>query len=243
MTERSLKEQLRQLCELQKIDSRAYALRNEKDALPAKIKAIEAAFEEKKRHLAELEKASLDVQKQRKDRELELAANEESRKKLQTQLYALKTNKEYQTMLQQIADTKADASVIEDKILVLFDDADRVRKELEQEKSRLQGEEKLMSEDTGKILSREKEISGQLAELDAQRQRMLPDIDKKLFSRYERILSSRDGLAIVGVQNNSCMGCNMFVPPQVINLIRGYESPVTCEVCNRILFIDDEPAA
>ena len=32
----------------------------------------------------------------------------------------------------------------------------------------------------------------------------------------------------------------MFVPPQVINLIRMYECIITCEVCNRILYIENE---
>jgi len=56
---------------------------------------------------------------------------------------------------------------------------------------------------------------------------------------YERILNSRDGLAIVTVKGNSCGGCNMLVPPQVINLIKMYEHIITCEMCNRILYINE----
>jgi len=32
----------------------------------------------------------------------------------------------------------------------------------------------------------------------------------------------------------------MFVPPQVINLIKMYERIITCEVCNRMLYIEEE---
>ena len=86
-----LKQQLSNLVKLQTIDSEIYILKNEKESKPQEIKALETSFEEKKMHLAALEKNSLDLQKQRKERELELGSKEESVKKLETQLYSLKT--------------------------------------------------------------------------------------------------------------------------------------------------------
>ncbi|MFH0935609.1 MAG: C4-type zinc ribbon domain-containing protein, partial [Candidatus Omnitrophota bacterium] len=203
------------------------------------IKVLEAAFEEKKRHLGELEKALLDLQKQRKDSELELASKEEGIKKLQTQLYSLKTNKEYQTMLSQIDGAKADASMIEDKILEVLTQSDKARAEAEQEKARLKDEEKAFNEQKKNVESRLKEIDGRMSQLAAQRKQALEGIEKKILLQYERILKSRDGLAIVEVRDNSCKGCNMLVPAQVINLIKMYQRIVTCEVCNRMLCIKE----
>jgi len=235
----NLKEQLSSLIKLQTLDSEIYALRSEKSAKPGEIKAIEIVFEAKKAHLAELEKNLLDLQKERKDKELGLASKEEATKKLQGQLYGLKTNKEYQTMLQQIQDAKADASLIEDVVLELFDKADEVKNEVEKEKKRLSEEEKVFLAEKQKVESRIREIDDRLSQLEAQRKQAIPDIDPKILSQYERILGSRDGLAIVIVKGNSCGGCNMFVPPQVINLIKMYEHIITCEMCNRILYIDE----
>ena len=76
-------------------------------------------------------------------------------------------------------------------------------------------------------------------QLDAQRKQIVPEIDPKMLKEYERILHSRDGLAMVAVKDNSCGGCHMLVPPQVINLIIMYEHIITCEVCNRILYIKE----
>jgi predicted nucleic acid-binding Zn-ribbon protein len=109
---KDLKSQLGNLVKLQTLDSQIYSLRAEKEAKPQEIKVLQESFEAKKQSLAVLEKNFLDSQKKRKDKELELASKEEGSKKLQSQLYSLKTNKEYQTMLQQIQDSKADASVI-----------------------------------------------------------------------------------------------------------------------------------
>jgi len=237
-----LKTQLDNLLKLQAVDSQIYALKTEKEAKPQEIKALEDDFEAKKKHLAELEKLSLDCQKQKKERELELAAKEEDVKKLQTQLYSLKTNKEYQTMLQQIADANADKSVIEDKILQAMELIDKAKSDTEAEKKRLQEEEKVYLERKKIVEARVKEIDGRLNQLDAQRKQVVPEIEPKVLAQYDRVLSNRDGLAIVSVKNNTCLGCNMFVPPQVINMIRMYDRIITCEVCNRILYIEDETA-
>jgi hypothetical protein len=226
--------------QLQVVDSEIYALRAEKARKPEEIKTLEASFEEKKQNLSNLEKSSQDLQKQRKDKELELATREESINKLQVQLYQLKTNKEYQAMIKQIDDTRADASVMEDKILELLDGIDKIKNDVSREKQKLQEEEKLFNEQKKNIENRIKEIDDRLAQLEAGRKQILPNIDSKIASQYERILPNRDGLAIVLVKDNSCSGCNMFVPPQVINLIKMYDRLVTCEVCNRILYIEED---
>jgi len=149
-----LKSEISNLVKLQTIDSEIYALKYEKDSKPREIQAIESSFEEKKLNLATLEKKSLDLQKQRKDKELELGSKEESAKKFQTQLYSLKTNKEYQTMLRQIEEIKADGSVIEDKILEILEQTDKIKAEIDQEKERLKDEERIFLDQKKKIEDR-----------------------------------------------------------------------------------------
>ncbi len=235
-----LKSQLSILIQLQDVDSEIYALKEENEAKPKEIEALKAAFEEKKKKLVELEKTLLDLQKQRKEKELELASKEENAKKLETQLYSLKTNKEYQTMLQQIEDTKTDASLTEDKILGLLEQTDNIKNEIDQENKKLKDEETVFNAQKNKIEERIREIEERLHQLDTQRKQITPNIDKKILAQYEKILFNRYGLAIVSVKDNSCLGCNMYVPPQVINLIKMYERIVTCEICNRILHINEE---
>jgi predicted nucleic acid-binding Zn-ribbon protein len=239
LSQGELRNQLDGLVKLQEIDSKIYSLRIEKQAKPQEIKELEVIFESKKAHLFELEKKSLDIQKQRKDAEGELAQKEESTKKLQGQLSSLKTNKEYQTMLQQIQDSKADASTIEDKILGLFAQTDGVKTEVDKEKQKIAEEEKVFSAQKKEVNDKIKEIEDKLVQAEAQRKQVLPRIEPKILEQYERILSSREGLAIVPVKGTSCGGCNMFVPPQAINLIKMYDHIITCEMCNRILYVDE----
>ncbi|MDP3041325.1 MAG: C4-type zinc ribbon domain-containing protein [Candidatus Omnitrophota bacterium] len=234
-----LKNQITGLVRLQELDSEIYALGNERAAKPQEIKAMGAAFELKKQDLAALEKKSLDLQKQRKEKELELATNAEGVKKLSAQLFSLKTNKEFQVMQQQIADAKADGAVIEEKILISFEESDKIKAQIDSENLKLKCEEKIFLQQKKVVELRSEEIGGRLSQLDAQRKQIIPGIDPRMLQEYERILHSRDGLAIVPVKDNSCGGCHMSVPPQVINLIKMYEHIITCEVCNRILYITE----
>ena len=224
---------------LQEVDSEIYALGNELASKPLEIKAIESSFESKKQNLVILENKTLEIKKQRSEKELELASNAEAVKKLQGQLYSLKTNKEFQTMQQQIADAKADGSVIEEAILISYEESDKIKAQIDGENLKLKEEEKIFLNQKNKVQDRIKEINGRLAQLDAQRKQIVPAIDSKMLSEYEKILHSREGLAIVAVKGDSCGGCHMSLPPQVINLIKMYEEIITCEVCNRILCLKE----
>jgi predicted nucleic acid-binding Zn-ribbon protein len=234
-----LKTQIIGLIKLQELDSEIYVLGNEKTALPQGIKTISSAFELKKQDLVVLEKQALDLQKQRKEKELELATNAEGVKKLSGQLFSLKTNKEFQLMQQQIADIKADGSIIEEKILIFFEESDKIKALIEAGNLKLKDDENIFLQQKKLLDLRNEEIAGRLSQLDAQRKQIIPDIDPKMLHEYEKILHSREGLAIVTVNDNSCGGCHMLVPPQVINLIKMYEHIITCEVCNRILYIKE----
>jgi len=235
-----LKEQIRQLVSLQGIDSQIYTLRREKEGIPLKLKELEDGFTRKKENLAQLEKKGQDLQKQRNEQELELASKEEEARKMQNQLYQLKTNKEYSAKLKEIGGVKADASVLEDKILTLFDESDKLKNEIIKEKQFLAEEEKKTNAEKQELNERDKEIEDKLRQLQAQREQVVKQINGKILSKYERILANRDYLAIAKVKDNACQGCFMQVSPQVINLIKMYNNLVICEVCQRILFIEDE---
>ncbi len=178
-----LKKQLNVLVQLQAIDSQIYSLNEEKKLKPQEIETLKASFETEKKNLANLEKVSLDLQKEKSGKELELASKEESTKKLQTQLYQLKTNKEYNIMLQQIQDIKADVSMMEDRILEFMDKIEKAKKDTDAEREKLKQKERIFNEGKKKIEERIKEIDDRLAQLDSQRKQVTPDIDKKILTQ------------------------------------------------------------
>ncbi len=65
-------------------------------------------------------------------------------------------------------------------------------------------------------------------------------IDPRLLQAYTRIRSNaRNGLAVVGVERDSCGGCFNKIPPQRQLEIKTRKKIIVCEYCGRII-IDPE---
>jgi predicted nucleic acid-binding Zn-ribbon protein len=60
-----------------------------------------------------------------------------------------------------------------------------------------------------------------------------------VLARYDRIIKSKDGLAVVTVTGESCQGCFRILPSQVIHEIRTKKELVCCGSCARILYIEE----
>ena len=64
----------------------------------------------------------------------------------------------------------------------------------------------------------------------------MPNVEARLLKQYERILKGLEGLALVPVVHNSCGGCHMELPPQVVNETQLHDKWIVCESCARILY-------
>ena len=235
----SVGDQIQLLAALQKLDSQIYRLKKDLNNVPVQIRGIEGSFRQKEMLLMKNEEEFKAVTMKRREKEMELQAKEEGIKKLQTQLYQLKTNKEYQTMEKEIAGQKADVSIIEEDIIKLFDEIDMITKESVRQKEILERERKASEEEKKAIEAGAKETEASLQALNGERSTLVRDIDKEFLSKYERILYSKNGLAMVSVRHEACGGCNINLPPQVINEVRLRDELILCGSCARILYIEE----
>ncbi|MBL7068468.1 MAG: hypothetical protein ISS34_01240 [Candidatus Omnitrophica bacterium] len=235
----NIAEQIKSLVELQKLDSQIYKHNMRKGRIPLLIKELEDGFQKKGEALKEEDSNLKSLLVRQKEKENDLASKEETIKKCEGQLYQIKTNKEYTAMQQEIKGYGADKSVLEDDILALLDETEAKKRIIEQHKAALKDEEKKLGEEKEKVNAELKEIEEKLNSLNAQRSEMTSKIDRGMLSKYERVLKGKDGLAMVPVVEDSCGGCNLNLPPQVINEIKMEKDLVFCESCARILYIEE----
>ena len=234
----NLEEQVKLLVELQGLDTQIFRRDRDLFEMPENLRRLDEAFKEKMTNLKALEENLKMLQVKRRDKENDLESKEGAIKKLQSQLYQLKTNKEYTTMQGEISRAKADGSIIEEDIIKILDQIDAENQKAAKEKEFLKGEEAKLSEEKRKVEEETKRIRSELDNIKAERQTLAEKIDKKVLTRYERILKSKDGLAVVAVAGDSCQGCFRIMPPQVIHEIRMKKDLVICENCARILYIE-----
>ncbi len=240
MPEVSIRDQIRKLVELQTIDYEAYSLRRELNEKPALIARLQEKSESKKLGLKKLEEQWKAIQLDRKAKELELQGKEAEIIKANAQLFQLKTNKEYQARLLEIEHLKADKSILEEKILLLFDEGDSIHASIEKEKHHVAQEEKTFLAQKKEIEDSISQSQDRLQVLESQRKQINVYVNPSHLGRYERILENKNGLALVAVKNHACGGCYMNVPEQVINEIKMHDRFVVCEMCARILYLEDD---
>jgi len=239
LEQKPIKEQIALLINLQVIDGQIYALSKEKASMPGYLKSIDDTLESKKTGIKQAEDNLKNTQLKLKEKEGILQQKEEQIKKLQGQLFTLKTNKEYSTMLAEIEGIKADNSLIEEDILRFMDEIELAKKKILEEKELFKADEANSQKEKEVVNSKAKDIEAKLAELEGKRNVIAPGINKQIISRYEKILKNKDGLAIVHIEDGSCGGCHMNLPPQVVSEVKLREDIVVCGSCLRMLYIED----
>ena len=232
-------DQLDILKRLQGIDGELFRLRREEREKPNELQRAAGRVSAQEAALKAAEAKLTALQVAQKEKEVDLQTREAQVRKLQGQLFQVKTNKEYSAMQHEIDALKADNSLLEEAILKNFDAIDEAGKSRKQEQAKLAEEQARFKQDQARIEQESETIRVQIGKLELDRKTLTPDVPPKSLATYDRVLGIRDGLALVPLLNDMCGGCNRRLPPQVVNQVMLKANLITCESCNRILYFDE----
>ena len=222
--------------QLQELDRRLWALRRRLTEIPAQAASAQQARDAQAQRLAETDARVKTLQVQQKTKEGDLAGKEETIKKTQAQLFQIKTNKEYTALQHELEGFKADRSVLEDDVLLLLDHVQEAQRLVTQDKERLRQQEESLATTTAELDRQAQQVQHEVSGFEQQREQLAVHVPKELLETYERVLTNREGLALVPVANDACGGCHMALPPQVIHEARVAEKLMRCGNCARLLF-------
>lgn len=235
--------QLSHLVQLQHVDLKIHQLDVQRQKIPKRISEARLPLDQAQARLEELkvliEKATAD----RRSGEQDLEDHESHVQKLRTRLMELKTNKEYQAHLFEIdlANKKKDS--MEERILLAMERGEEKQKELEEV-------QKLVDEITQSFTQEKTQLEAQLIELDqelevlnAQKQEVLPLLDKPVHTRYATLKATLKVMVVAPVRGGTCGGCQLQVPPQLIADVKRADQMLTCPYCFRILYAEESSVA
>ncbi|MEI8012231.1 MAG: C4-type zinc ribbon domain-containing protein [Candidatus Omnitrophota bacterium] len=240
MAGKDVKDTLRKLVALQKIDAEVYEFKRDIKTLPDALADVKAHYDKKLTRYRELETKIFDLERARKAKELELKVKEQDTVKANTVLMMLKTNREYQAKLFEIENIKADQSALEDDILRFYDETSAVTSEMAREKVVADAEEAKYLAEKQKVDARLNELKDKVATFESQRTVACEGIDAVTLAMYERLVENRMGLAMVPVVNEVCGGCYMRQTSQMLNKLKICDEVVRCETCARIIYLEAE---
>ena len=231
-----MREQLALLIELQKTELEAGRLLAKKKDLPDRMNTMEAEYKAFY-DVVDAERGRLEeLKKRRREKDGQLQGGQETLKRTRERLFEVKTNKEYQSMLKEIENYEAKNSRMEDEIISILDELERlesvVRKkdeELELYRRRFEEEKKGLEEELNSL-------AGELAVSNKKSGELKKNIPADILRKYEQIKGVGRGIAVVSVWKEVCDGCHMSIPPQMYNQLQKSSDLTTCPNCNRIIY-------
>lgn len=231
-----MNEQLGWLIRLQELDTQIDLLREKRERLPHAIEEAKLPIEKAK---AEHEKAKAtheSLSHQRRDKERDLTSQEEKLTKLHARTTEIKTNKEYQAHLAEIEAAKREKGNLEEALLVLMDQVDQSKKEMDLKQKSVAEEEARFQQERQRMETEMVTAEETLKQLEQEGKAVTAKIEERLLREYQQLRTTRKGLAVVAVKDGACLGCQLALPPQLFADVRKNEKILTCSHCHRFLY-------
>jgi len=186
-----------------------------------------------------LEKArtrGMQIETERKSLDLEIEQKKELIVKYANQQFQTRKNEEYRALAHEIEGCKKAIFEIEDRQIVLMEQAEEAQKGLARATQASADARKLAEGEIAQLGTRETALTTELERLEANREELAGAVEETVRARYERLFKHKGGNVVVGVNHGVCGGCHMRLPTQLVVLSQARNEMVSCINCGRILY-------
>ncbi len=225
------------LIRLQAVDERIALLLEATAALPRHLATIEQKLESQKTALAGFDKAIKAEEAKKRSLEGDIKDQQAKIAKYRDQLTGVKTNEQYAALQHEITFAEEQIKKLEDAELQSIDRAETLTATRTGAQAGLAEQEALVDVEKTAAQSKSVEQNSELTALKADRVKVRHGIDEGLLANYDRISSSKK-TALAPAQGQQCTACQMWLRPQMWNMVRVAEVLLTCESCGRLMYHD-----
>lgn len=235
-----MKAQMALLIELQEKDQTLDRLMQEIQHGPHRIREIERQVEILEEDLETHKKRVEEIQMAQRRYEAEVEDGLAQINRSKSRLLTIKSNKEYEACLKEIEEGEKANREKEDKILGCMEEIEKLRQLLKDKGDDLRVQSESFEEEKRTIEAKVGQAQEAFSLQEKERAAMAKAMDLELLERYERIKARRAGLAVVYVENTTCLGCHLNIPPQMYNELQRRDSLKYCPNCERIIYWKDK---
>ncbi len=217
-------------------DERILKFERELTDLPRRKSQIEAQLEGHKQAVSACRDQVKLRQAEVKQAELEVESLREKIRKFREQQLQLKSNKEFRTMEDEIATVEKNIRTREDQMLEMMEAVDQAVALAKEKELSLKQEESVIQREVSVIDERGQAIRKELDSVKASRDILATDADPERLAIYNRLFANKRSKVLVPVENATCGGCHMKLPPYVCHEAKKQTVPVFCDFCSRMLY-------
>ena len=226
---------LEALLVLQEKDRKISKLQREIRDIPTRKAEVETQLDQAKTKLAGAHDAQMKVESDLKQLEIEVETHREKIVRYKQQQMEAKTNDQYRALLHEVAAEEKGIAELEDREIELMEALETSKKSIGERDVEMKEEEEGIREEQEMLAERLAEVQEDLDAKIADRERTAANADASLVKKYERLFANKGDFAVVRVENAHCKGCNMRLPPQVVNDALNPAKLVICNYCGRML--------
>jgi hypothetical protein len=227
---------IEKLLTLQNRDQKLRAVLTEIAALPAEKAARERELKTADDRLEAARSRQREIEVERKKLELEVKGKQDQIARYKNQQLETRKNDEFTALKHEIANAEKIIVEIEDRELVLMEEAESLKPALQSAQEAHDAEKKKVETHMASLVTRRENLEGRKIELEAERLAATDGIDEDLLDRYTRLFKTKNGLALVTIEHGVCAGCHMQVNTQTYLEVRAEKEIVGCPQCGRILY-------
>ncbi|MEO8214087.1 MAG: C4-type zinc ribbon domain-containing protein [Myxococcales bacterium] len=233
-----MRDQLKRLEELQRHDAKIQELQNALKAVPAKLAATQTDLARVEALLASERAQLVETERYYSEQKSHLEQDEENVTGAKHKLAQAKNSKEYMAAQRETESRRDGVASREAEITKLVEAIEAKKKILAERAQSVEEVRASVAKDADLARERIAEIDAKIAAIRVERDGLARDVRPEVLKRYSGIRIRR-GLAVVGVRNGTCQGCNMNIPPQLYNVLQRGSSIETCPSCHRIIYWED----
>jgi hypothetical protein len=229
-----LKDQLSHLLQLQAIDTKVRELEGQRTALPASIEPLRKDLA-KLEGMLDAERAKLvETESWKKQQATLLESDQLALRAAKAKLQQSRNGKEYNAATREVDFKQKSISDRTSELKKVSEALGSSASMIGERDQAVQGLRDQLAGEEARIAGRLAEIEGEIATASAGRDELRAKIDKKWLKTYDTLV--RRGTAVAAVENGTCQGCRVRIPPQVNNILARGESLEMCERCGRIIY-------
>jgi hypothetical protein len=229
-------EQINILIEVQDVEMEILQANRKMDALTSEATSLDKSLAERKREMADGKEALDELNKSYRLFELELKEITEQITKSNEKLRVVKTNKEYQSILKEIEETRKRKSQIEDRMLEIMEQLETEENSVKEKENELSVFVESCREKKEALSAKGTDQKKVITELVDKKKQIENRADPKHIALLEDVRKKVRGDAVVSVQGAICTGCHMNIPAQLYNELQRCDELRFCPHCHRIIY-------
>jgi len=236
----SVEDKLKNLLQLQKIDSKLDEIQVLKGELPMEVSDLEDEITGLNARQTRIEEEINGISEFIEGKKSMVKDSEALIAKYEKQSENVKNNREFEAINKEIEDQQLEIKLCEKHIRDANEELTEKIKGLDLAKKAVASKEGVLNHKKSELEKIIADTEKEETELNKNSADARGHIDERLMYSYDRIRNSyRNGLAVVAVDRDACGGCFNSIPPQRQSEIRLHKKIIVCENCGRILVEED----